>query len=207
MKDAIKNILRPFVPRVLLDKRKISYQKWIDSGCPVPAPEVVKRKIISDYKSDYSILIETGTYLGDMVYAQKDKFRRIVSIELSEAYYKKAKKRFRNDNNVTIIYGDSGKMLPEIVKQLDGPTVFWLDGHYSGGKTAKGEKECPIFEELDAILKNMKYKHIILIDDARSFVGAGDYPTIDYLFEYLKSKSGKYRTEIVHDIIRCIYEA
>jgi hypothetical protein len=44
--------------------------------------------------------------------------------------------------------------------------MFWLDRHYSGGFTAKGEKDCPIIEELDAISNGSHLKHSILIDDA-----------------------------------------
>ena len=32
---------------------------------------------------------------------------------------------------------------------MDKPTVFWIDGHYSGGITGIGEAVCPILAELD----------------------------------------------------------
>jgi hypothetical protein len=62
------------------------------------------------------------------------------------------------------VQGDSGKELPKIVTQLDTPAIFWLDGHYSAGITAKGDTECPIFEELEAIFEPDKSCKHILID-------------------------------------------
>jgi hypothetical protein len=147
-------------------------------------------------------LIETGTYLGDMVEAQKGKFKNIISIELSVSLFEKARNRFRNDKNVQILQGDSGKVLPNILKEISEPVIFWLDGHYSEGITAKGEKECPIFEEIDAIFDSLDLNHVLLIDDARCFDGNGDYPTIDNLVDYVKSKNVKYSVEVKNDIIR-----
>jgi protein-L-isoaspartate O-methyltransferase len=40
-------------------------------------------------------LIETGTYLGDMTYAQRKLFKQIYTIELSETLYKKAVDRLK----------------------------------------------------------------------------------------------------------------
>ena len=56
-------------------------------------------------KYQYKILVETGTYLGDMVEAQKKRFRKIYSIELGIDLFDKATKRFKNDKNVTIVQG------------------------------------------------------------------------------------------------------
>ena len=50
-----------------------------------------------------------------------------------------------------IVQGDSGKVLSEILLEINEPAIFWLDGHYTAGITARGVKECPIFEELDCI--------------------------------------------------------
>jgi hypothetical protein len=142
--------------------------------------------------------------MGDMVDAQKTRFKNIISIELGVDLFKNASKRFRNDKNVLIVQGDSGKVLSKILLDINEPAIFWLDGHYSAGVTAKGDKECPIFEELSSIFSSKKFNHILLIDDARCFIGKGDYPTIEKLTEYIRSKNEKYQVEIKHDIIRYV---
>lgn len=124
-------------------------------------------------------LVETGTFLGDMVEAQRDFFNKIYSIELSEELAAKAQRRFRQYAHIEIIQGDSSERLQEVISRLNGPALFWLDGHYSGGVTALGSKECPALEEVQAI-KASPYAHTVIIDDARSFQ-QDSYPAIDEL--------------------------
>jgi hypothetical protein len=205
----LKKALKPYVPGIILRKRKLMLQKkelleWHYGGCEYPPPNAVKQITIAYYQTKYSIpiLIETGTYLGDMVEAQKNRFSKIVTIELSEKLFNDAKKRFSKDGNITVIHGDSGKVLYEVLKNIKSPAIFWLDGHFSGGITAMGDKECPIFEEINAIFTTSNYNHILLIDDARLFVGQGGYPTIDELTKHIKTKNVKYQEEVKNDIIR-----
>lgn len=211
MKKSIKKILKPFVPPFLLDILKkrntqIQFKEWQKIGCPIPPPHIIKQIVISEYqeKFGFTTFVETGTYMGDMVEAQKKRFQKIISVELGCSLFENAKEKFKNDRNVTIIQGDSGKVLPQILKDINTSALFWLDGHFSAGITAKGEKECPILLELDAILNSRKLNHIILIDDARCFTGEGDYPTIEQLREFIRSKNKKYQVEVKYDIIRLI---
>lgn len=211
MKNIIKNILKPFVPQILMNTLRNQHQKkllneWKNNGCPVPPPHFVKQMTIKEYQEKYKcqILVETGTFMGDMVEAQKTRFKKVFSIELGVDLYRKAVKRFKNDKNVIIVQGDSGKVLPEVLLNINEPAILWLDGHYSAGITAKGDKDCPIFEEIDAIFGGKQLNHIILIDDARFFNGEGDYPTIESLTEYIRSKNDNYQVKVKHDIIRYV---
>lgn len=77
-----------------------------------------------------------------------------------------------------------------------------MDGHYSDGITARGEKDCPIYEELEAILGEKPMDHVLLIDDARCFVGQGDYPTIEALTAFVQRKRPHYQLAVKNDIIR-----
>ena len=206
----IVKIIRSLLPKFVFERYikrwrdQKAWNEWKSKGCPVPPPHIVKQLTIIEYqeKFKYNILVETGTYLGEMVAAQRKNFNTIYSIELGVALYKKAKAKFKNNKNVIILQGDSGKVLPHVLSEINEPAIFWLDGHYSAGITAKGDKECPIFEELDAIFHSRKFNHIILIDDARCFTGVGDYPTIEKLTEYVKEKQENYQVEVKHDIIR-----
>ncbi len=210
MKNRIKNISTTFIPQPILRYmrtrvQKLKLAKWQRNGYPIPPPHIVKQNTISEYQKEYGcgVLIETGTFLGDMVEAQKARFEQIISIELSNELFHKARKRFLKDLNVKILQGDSGKVLLKLAGKIDEPCVFWLDGHYSGGKTAKGDKNCPIYEELDAIFKTKKLNHILLIDDARKFNGKDGYPSFEELSEYIRSKNRNYQIVVKQDIIRC----
>ena len=185
-------------------RRNQILQQWERAGKPMPPPHQVKQLAIENYADKYSckILVETGTYLGDMMQAQKENFEKLYSIELSKELWERAVNRFRKDPNVEIINGDSGKVLFTLVPAFREPVLFWLDGHYSGGITAKGETECPVFLELDAILIPGAPKHVILIDDARLFNGTNDYPTITQLEEYLDRKNMNHQLEVRDDLIR-----
>jgi len=207
----IKNFLKSIIPQGVSNilnksRQRKEFNKWNKNGRPNPSPHIIKQKTIREYqdKYKYTVLAETGTYKGDMVEAQKKIFKKIFSIELGVDLFNKATKRFINDKNVTIFQGDSGKMLSEVLLEINEPAIFWLDGHYSAGDTARGDKDCPIYGELDAIIDSKKFNHIILIDDAREFIGKGDYPTIDKLTEYIKNKNEQYDVEIKDDIIRYV---
>lgn len=158
-------------------------------------------------KYNLNIFVETGTYLGDTIFRQKDNFKKIYSIELSEYYFGLAKKRFQGFDNINLILGDSKDKLKDILIENDEPIFFWLDGHYSTGLTAKAEdKETPILEELTTIfdLNTKKHKHVILIDDARLFNGTHDYPKYKDLKKFIKEKDPRYSVFIKTDIIVCI---
>ena len=167
-------------------KEKRKFKKWIENGRPDPPPPLAKRDMLLDYKNRFGlqILVETGTFKGDTVEAMRREFKKVYSIELAEKFYQEAKKRFAGVGNVDLRQGDSGKVMPEVVARLDAPTLFWLDGHYSGGDTAQGDLNCPVWGELEAIFSAaMKQPFVVLIDDARCFrhVGAVDYPAVYHM--------------------------
>jgi hypothetical protein len=74
------------------------------------------------------------------------------------------------------------------MSKIHQPALFWLDGHYSAGNTAKGDKETPIYEELQYILNARDRGHVIVIDDARCFGTDPAYPSMEALNEVIRSK-------------------
>lgn len=197
-----------FYDRILLIYKKVRAKQilrdWVTDGKPIPAPHIIKQKAIKEYAKKYSIdtFVETGTYLGEMVDATKNTFKQIISIELSQDLYVRAKKRFRKYKNITIICGDSGELMPLILTNIAQPCLFWLDGHYSEGVTAKGLLDTPIRQELQHILQHNIKGHVILIDDARCFVGQNDYPAIEELRELVLKINPDLEFEVKDDIIR-----
>jgi len=183
---------------------KKKYLKWTLSGKPIPPPHMVKQITVKTYAAQFGIdiFVESGTYLGEMVGAVKYSFKRIYSIELSHKLYENAWKKFSKHKHISIVNGDSAEVLPEILMHVKEPCLFWLDGHYSGGNTAKGEKETPIMEELKQICSHPVKNHVILIDDAREFTGQNDYPTIEFLQTFIGARLPNYEFDVKDDIIR-----
>jgi len=181
-------------------------KRWLANGCVGAAPHPVKMMIVEAYLKKHSIdqFVETGTYLGETVgYIARNKKVKCTSIELSSELYELACVQFQRCENVKLLNGDSGVMIPEVLKDLYKPAVFWLDGHYSGGVTASGEIGTPIRAELKAILGHSAAQHIILIDDARCFTGKDGYPHLDEVLAMIR-ETGQYNTEVTADIIRIV---
>tara|TARA_Y100000389_G_C17397662_1_gene483514 strand:+ start:464 stop:1003 length:540 start_codon:yes stop_codon:yes gene_type:complete len=121
---------------------------------------------LSEYKNP--IFIETGTYNGDgVVKALESGFEQIYSIELDEERYQNCKEKFFDNDNVEILLGDSGKVLPELLKKLDKKVTFWLDAHYCGDGATLGEKWTPFREELEAINNHSNKENTIMINNWR----------------------------------------
>ena len=171
------------------DPERDPLAEWERHGRPVPPPHAVKAAVLRRYAERYHLMVfvETGTYRGDMVEAMKALFPKVYSIELGDRLFTEARRRFRRDPHVELIHGDSSRALGSIVARIDRPTLFWLDGHYSAGDTAKGEKDTPIYEELDQIFRAPDLGHVIIIDDARCFGADPAYPTIEALRAYVSS--------------------
>jgi hypothetical protein len=184
------------------NKRQLAL--WKSKGCPVPPPSCYKYGVIREYATRYQtrLFVETGTYFGEAVNANLHRFDRIYSIELGEELYKQAADRFKRWTHVKILPGDSAKVLPSLLKEIREPAVFWLDGHYSAGITAKGEQDTPIEAELEAILTHPVKGHVILIDDARCFDGTNKYPSLSQTRDLISSRDPDVSFEVVHDIIR-----
>ena len=178
--------------------------KWERAGKPVPPPHCVKGQIVKYYARQFNllVLVETGTFRGDMIRATQNNFNKIYSIEIGDSLYQRAKKMFAKATHIELIHGDSGKELRAVMKNINSPALFWLDGHYSGGVTSRGEKDTPIYEELTHILDSPEMAHVILIDDARVFGSNPAYPSIAELTQFIYDKKADIEIVVRDDIIR-----
>ena len=209
-KDIVKGFLKnaglyhPARNLLCCYRQRAELKRWKEKGCPPAVPHLIKQATLKEYANKYSIkvFVETGTFYGDMVEAMKGYFGKIYSIELSEGYYQAAKERFAGDERIKILHGDSGKEIDKIIKELKEPALFWLDGHYSGGTTARGDKETPVFEELAHIFNAADPGHVIIIDDARDFGTDPAYPTLEELKDFVFSKRNNMKMTVKNDSIR-----
>lgn len=110
--------------------------------------------------------VETGTYRREgILLALRAGFPEIHSVEIDAHFVKEAKKRFINQSNVYIHEGDSGLVLWDVIKDLDKPITFWLDGHNGFPDPNSSAKNCPLMEELDQIKQHHIKTHTIIIND------------------------------------------
>jgi hypothetical protein len=179
--------------------------QWLRSGCSGIAPRPIKMMVVGAYLRQFSLdnFVETGTYLGDTLGYIARSGARCTSIELSRELYEAARRRFGGYKNVKLVQGGSAQELPELLREINEPTLFWLDGHYSSGITACAETHTPIKFELQVLLNHSVRNHVILIDDARYFDGRNDYPHLDDLLREVR-ENRRYNAEVSTDIIRLI---
>ncbi len=204
------NVIKEIARKTIFYDRLVRYRqgkdviRWVKGGRSGPTPHLIKQATIKEYANKFNIqtLIETGTFMGDMVSGMRDEFDTIISIELSRNLCRRAKKKFSGISHVQILEGDSGKLLPSVLSSVTKPALFWLDAHCSAGFTEKSDCETPIRQELECILNHHITRHVILIDDAPCFTGQNDYPSLKELKETVLRNRPSFDVEVREDIIR-----
>jgi len=201
MKKKLKNLL----PQAVVDfiKTQKSMSEWRKRNFSDNSPQIVKQNVFLKYGIKDAAWVETGTYLGTTTSYLSGLFPHVYSLEPEPKLYAAACERFK-DKNVSLFNDVSENIFPSLLPKLSGNINFWLDGHYSAGITFKGEKDCPVEDELIAIEQNFDNfnKISILIDDVRCFLPNNssytDYPSIDYLVDWARRMNFHWRIE--HDI-------
>ncbi len=168
-------------------KDRVDYVRWranvagsnAGSTCPLQKRYALL-KLLRSRKLD--LVVETGTFLGDMAKFLSSHGYEVVTIELDAKLAALARLRFNGNSRIRLIEGDSGTRLPAVVEKLTRPALFYLDAHYSGPGTGKGAIETPISAEIDFILGRAPAGSVVAIDDARCFGTSPDYPRLqDFL--------------------------
>jgi hypothetical protein len=174
------------------------------AGSPIPPDAEVKHFWLDLFRRthDLKIFIETGTYYGGTVKAMLSKFNLIYSIELDMGLWRNASERFASESHVHVMHGDSSLILPEVLTKVNEPCLFWLDGHFSGPGTGRGDIDSPIVKELSAINAHGCNNHVILIDDARAFNGQNGYPMVTQIIEFCKRINPNYCIRVKDDMIQ-----
>ena len=156
-----------------------------------------------------NILVETGTFKGDTVADFESCFNKVISIELSEALWANAVKRFENNLNVQILQGDSADKLSKLVAKFPSEGVlYWLDAHWCVASHTAGElSQCPLLAELQAIGR-LNAKSVVLIDDARLFLAPplapheiSHWPSFHQIVSQLLKMSAEHELMVVNDVI------
>jgi hypothetical protein len=137
---------------------------------------VLPQQLATDLRSRLSLsrAIETGTYRGRGTRLLASVFPEVITIEVAPQLAQAARGALADLPGVAVREGSSRDVLPETI---DGtkPTLYWLDGHWSGGVTGGAEDECPVLAEIAAIAAGHP-DDCILIDDARLFLAPPSPP-------------------------------
>jgi hypothetical protein len=118
--------------------------------------------------------VETGTYHGVTARILGGIFDQVVTVELSATLAASAADGLADTPNVRVVNGDSRTELGSLADP-EVPTMYFLDGHWSGGPTAGADAECPVLEEIDA-LSSGHPNDCVFVDDARLFAAAPPPP-------------------------------
>lgn len=156
-----------------------------------------------------SWFIETGTFKGDTIATMLPYFDCLISIELSKSLWKESSERFKNEECVQILQGDSGDMMLDLTASTKNQsTLYWLDAHWCVATNTTGEQsQCPLLREIQGI-GTLGEQSVILIDDARLFLAippaphdSNQWPTFAQLISALNSISQQHEIMVVNDVI------
>ncbi|MEG4231952.1 FkbM family methyltransferase [Microcoleus sp. Pol11C3] len=166
-------------------------------------------EIISQLKAACGInnFIETGTYQGHTAYWASQVFEQVFTIEYSQDLYQKVTENYGHIKNIDFLYGDTRNILENTLSQLQSPSLFWLDAHWSGGQTYGEIDECPLLAEIE-IINSSDCEHFIFIDDARLFLSPPPrphspqhWPDISAVLNFLNSGKNSRHIVIIDDVI------
>lgn len=185
---------------------RAAVRAWHREGCPSPPPDGIKYDCIRNYALRHRtpILIETGTFFGHALFTLRRCFRELHSIELAPELHARNQRELGHLPHIHLHLGDSTAILPRLLAGLKAPALFWLDGHWCAGPSARGAVDTPIRAELAAILARPAGRDVVLVDDARCFTGQGGYPTVDELRELFARHRPGAMFEVSNDIIRIV---
>jgi predicted O-methyltransferase YrrM len=181
------------LPAKLYDRVRMA-QHLIEAQPLLSPPEWEKHEYIRRWAAATGcrIFIETGTYRGDTTLAVADAFDRALTIEADEGLHRLALERFRGLPNVTALHGDSGDVLARVIAEVSQPALFFLDAHTF--------HSTPVLRELEAIFAHPVKRHVVLVDDARYFIGRRTFPSVRQLAAFVRRKSD-YSFRMARDMI------
>ena len=141
--------------------------------------QAIQIKNVLDFY-DIKNFVETGTGQAEVVQTvvEADDNLNIHTIEVIPEIYDKNKINFSYLKDVNWHLGTSFDILPEILPDLKGTTLFWMDAHFPGadfglssyGDEKDDDKRLPLKKELETIVANRDVTNdVFVIDDLRIY--------------------------------------
>lgn len=179
MRSRLRSVLRVFDSR-----------KYVGYG---PMNGITKANALTKVFLRGAPVIETGTYLGETSGYFAKLGHEVHTIEVSEKLSDAIFPMLRAIG-VNCYRGDSGVLIPQIMQKIlehgSDKANFWLDGHWSGGISARAKDyETPIVSELNSIAAFLpKFASVVIaIDDIRCFGNDPSYPSKKYLVDWAET--------------------
>lgn len=200
---------KSMVELVLILRSARSWLHFLLRGFAAPYPSFLKMQVLKAHSIPEAAWIETGTYEGSTSKYLASRFPMVFTIEPSETYYHRAKKRLGKIKNIKVIFGTSEQFLQETLESTSGCVNIWLDGHFSDGETFLGNAVTPILSELSDIASSLsKFTSVALfIDDVRLFgdesYSKDGYPQFSILSDWCDKN--KFTWQISRDIFIAKY--
>jgi hypothetical protein len=165
--------LRQALPRPVREARsRVSALVSYDRGrLHVPPPEAKRRHLLALFRArQHETLVESGTYLGDTTAFFAPHARRVITVEVDPRLASRARQRFARIPNIEVVEGDAQEAVPRILRNLGGPALVWLDGHYSGEGTGRGLQDEPALLIVRSLREVPGLEgSTIVVDDLRTF--------------------------------------
>lgn len=128
--------------------------------------------------------VETGSYMFGTTLWLSDNFDKVYTFEIDNDLYNYGQDKISEKTNIKSYLSNSAEGLGNIINELDGNTIFFLDAHWYD--------YCPLKDELEVISK-LKHTPLIAIHDFKTpyeHLGFDSYKgedfTIDFIIDELK---------------------
>jgi hypothetical protein len=136
----------------------------------------------------------------------------VTTIELSPDLAAAAQAQLRDVAAIRVLQGHSVRWLRDEADS-SRPTLYFLDGHWSGGNTSGEDDECPVLEELRAIGAGHQ-NDCVLIDDARLFASspppphrAEQWPELTDVFDLVRELRPQHVVTVLNDQVVAVPRA
>ena len=179
-------------------KRRVGFVRW---GVPLT--------LCTELRDELGLrnAVETGTYEGESAVALRGLFKHVWTIEVDQARYDAARARHAGAD-VDFLLGSSDVVLPRLLRDLEEPALFWLDGHWMEDQPVQSAPACPVLPEIAAIdAWAHGSRSAVLVDDVRLFAASLGpprfpfaWPTLMEVLDRLRANGDRYVT-IIDDVI------